>query len=228
VIKFSLLFAGMAAGMPAGLSAVVLQSQAGFTMVSAAVALRERLGRLRLAGVVLGAVGLAVVASRLGPDRPAAAFALVLGAGAAWGVANVLMRKAAAPDMVRFMVWVGVVATPALVVLSLVFEGPTADLAALRSIDLPAAAAIGYVAWISTLIGFGAWGMLIRRYGAAVVAPFAMLAPVFAMAVGALLLDERVTTTDLVGGGCVLAGVLLGSVRIDAWRTERLTGVARI
>jgi O-acetylserine/cysteine efflux transporter len=211
VVKFSLLFAGMAAGMPAGLSAVVLQSQAGFTMLFAAVALGERLGRLRLAGVALAVVGLAVVASRLGPDRPAAAFALVLGAGAAWGVANVALRKAAAPDMLRFIVWVGAVATPLLTVLSLLVEGPSADLAALRAIDLSGVSAIGYVAWISTLVGFGVWGSLIRRYGAAVVAPFAMLAPVFAIVSGALLLHERVTGADLVGGAGVLAGVLLGA-----------------
>jgi O-acetylserine/cysteine efflux transporter len=113
--------------------------------------------------------------------------------------------------MFSFFVWVGVVATPLLVVLSLLVEGPATDLAALRAIDLRAAGAVAYVAWISTLVGFGVWGALIRRYGAAVVAPFAMLAPVFAIVSAALLLHERVTMPDLVGGLCVLAGVLLGA-----------------
>src|SRR5262245_39875789 len=42
VTKFSLLFAGMAAGMPAGLSSLVLQSQAVFTVLLGVPLLRER------------------------------------------------------------------------------------------------------------------------------------------------------------------------------------------
>ncbi|WP_460493719.1 EamA family transporter [Dactylosporangium cerinum] len=42
VVKFSLLFAGMAAGLPSGLSALVLQSQVVFTLVFAVVLLRDR------------------------------------------------------------------------------------------------------------------------------------------------------------------------------------------
>ena len=41
VLTVSLLFAGMATGMPAGLSVVVMQSQVAFTAVIAAVLLRE-------------------------------------------------------------------------------------------------------------------------------------------------------------------------------------------
>jgi len=43
VVKFSLLFIGMDVGMPAGLASLVLQAQALFTVVLAAVVLRERI-----------------------------------------------------------------------------------------------------------------------------------------------------------------------------------------
>ena len=66
------------------------------------------------------------------------------------------MRRAAPPDMLRFMVWVSAVATLPLAVLSLLVEGPAADLAALRALDLPALGALVYVAGMSTLAGFGA------------------------------------------------------------------------
>lgn len=49
VVKFGLLFLGMHAGMPAGLSSLVLQSQAIFTALFAAVLLRERLTARRMA-----------------------------------------------------------------------------------------------------------------------------------------------------------------------------------
>jgi len=69
-----------AAGLPAGLSALVLQSQAVFTVVFAAVLLGDRPGPRRVAGLALSGAGIALIASRLGLDRPLGAFALVVAA----------------------------------------------------------------------------------------------------------------------------------------------------
>jgi O-acetylserine/cysteine efflux transporter len=212
VAKFSLLFAGIAAGLPAGLSALILQSQAVFTVVFAAVLLNDRPGPRRVAGLALSGAGIALIASRLGLDRPLGGFALVVAAGAAWGLANLAIRKAGPTDMLNFMVWVSAVATPPLVALTLIVDGPAYVGRALRGLDLTALGAIGFIAWISTLVGFGLWGRLISWYGASTVAPFAALAPVFAIVSTALLLGERVTVFDAVGGVAVLGGVVLGSV----------------
>lgn len=214
VVKFPLLFAGMAAGLPAGLSALVLQSQAVFTAVFAAAFLRERPGRRVVVGLGVATAGIVVLGARPGADRPVTAFALVVAAGAAWGLANVALRRAAAPDLLNFMVWVSVVATPILAALSLAVHGPGEVVAAVRSLDPGAVGAVAYIAVLATLFGFGAWGTLMRRYGAATVAPFAMLAPVFALASAAVLLGEEVGWTQLVGGSAVLAGVLLGAVPV--------------
>jgi O-acetylserine/cysteine efflux transporter len=115
--------------------------------------------------------------------------------------------------MVRFMVWVSVVASPPLIVLSLVFDGAAADLAALRALNLASVSALLYVAVLATLAGWGAWGVLIRRYGASTVAPFSMLVPFFGIASGALVLGEAVHGTDIVGAALVIGGVLLGAIR---------------
>jgi O-acetylserine/cysteine efflux transporter len=214
VVKFSLLFAGMAAGLPSGLSALVLQSQVVFTLVFAMVLLGDRPGRRRFAGVALSGAGIALIASQLGLDRPIGAFLLVVAAGAAWGLANIAMRKAQATDMLNFMVWVSAVATPPLVLLTLTVDGPAAVWQSLRGLDLTAVGAIAYIAYLSTLFGFGVWGRLIARYDAATVAPFAALAPVFAIASSAALLGERIHWYDVAGGVAILGGVLLGAARV--------------
>ncbi|MEV6300928.1 EamA family transporter [Actinoplanes sp. NPDC051861] len=211
VIKFSLLFGGMAAGMPAGLSSLVLQSQAIFTMVFATLFLRERPRPLQIAGLAVATAGVLVVATRTGANLPA--FLLVVGAAAAWGVSNVATRKASPPDTLRFMVWVSALATGPLVVLTLLVDGPAADLAALRAIDTEAVVALLYIALISTLAGFAGWGFLMQRYGAATVAPFSMLVPFFGMASAALVLGEPIFAQDVIGGVLVVGGVLLGLVR---------------
>jgi O-acetylserine/cysteine efflux transporter len=212
VAKFSLLFAGMAAGMPAGLSSLVLQSQAIFTVLLAVPLLGERPGGRRLAGLAVAALGVVVVAAGLGSDLPGGAFALVIAAAAAWGLSNVATRKAGSTDALRFMVWVSALAAPWLIALSLLIDGPAADWAALRSVDAAAVFAVLFVAGAATLGGFAAWGHLISRYGASTVAPFSMLVPLFGIASAALLLDEPVHPTDILGGLLVVGGVLAGLI----------------
>jgi O-acetylserine/cysteine efflux transporter len=211
VTKFSLLFAGMAAGMPAGLSSLVLQSQAVFTMLFAVLFLRERPRRLQVAGLALALAGVGVVAARM--DAGPGAFLLVIGAATAWGLANVATRQAAPPDTVNFMIWVSACASPPLILLSLVVDGPAADLAALRTVTAPAIVALLYVALLATLAGFAGWGYLLRRYGASVVAPFSMLVPFFGVGSAALLLGERIPLADVAGGALVVGGILLGLLR---------------
>jgi O-acetylserine/cysteine efflux transporter len=211
VTKFSLLFAGMAAGMPAGLSSLVLQSQAVFTVLFAVLLLRERPFFTQIVGLLLALAGVGVVATRLGTNL--GAFLLIIGAAVAWGLSNVATRKAAPPDTLRFMVWASVVASGPLILLSLLVDGPSADLTALRAIDGQAVMALLYVALISTLAGFAGWGFLLRRYGAATVAPFSMLVPFFGIASAALLLGERLHAVDVIGGVLVVGGILLGLLR---------------
>ncbi|SHG86486.1 EamA family transporter [Streptoalloteichus hindustanus] len=213
VAKFSLLFAGMAAGMPAGLSSLVLQSQAVFTLLLAVLLLRERPDRRQLVGMGLAVAGLAVVASGVGGERPPLAFALVIAAAVAWGVSNVATRKAAPPDSFRFMVWVSAVVPIPVLGLSLLTEGVDTDLRALASLDLTAIGALVYVAGVATLVGFAVWGRLLRTYDAGTVAPFSMLVPFFGMSSAALLLNESIHLTDVVGGTAVVAGVLYGALR---------------
>uniref|UniRef100_UPI00037421FC EamA family transporter n=1 Tax=Catelliglobosispora koreensis TaxID=129052 RepID=UPI00037421FC len=214
VVKFSLLFGGMAAGMPAGLSSLVLQSQAIFTVGFAFLFLTERPRFVQLAGLAVAAIGILLVAVRFGASGPLGAFLLVIGAAAAWGVSNVAMRKAAPPDMLRFMVWVSAVATLPLAVLSFTFEGVPSF-----TVDLPLVASIGYIAWVSTLAGFALWGILIRRNGAAAVAPFSMLVPFFGMTSAALFLGEPLHPTDLIAALLVIGGVLTPSFLTPSVRT---------
>lgn len=166
VAKFGLLFTGMDLGAPAGLSSLVLQVQAVFTALFAFAALGERPGRLKVAGMGVALAGIGVAAADEGGAGSLAGFALVIAAAACWGVSNVLTRKASPPDALNFMVWVSTVPVLPLLALSLLLEGPERDLAALRALDWTGAGVILYVAWVTTVFGFGAWGWLLRRHPA--------------------------------------------------------------
>ncbi|MFB7130225.1 EamA family transporter [Streptomyces sp. NPDC056237] len=221
VAKFGLLFIGMDRGMPAGLSSLVLQVQAVFTALFAALALGERPGRVRMSGMAVALAGIGVAAIDEGASGPVLAFVLVIAAAACWGVSNVLTRKAAPPDSLNFMVWVSTVPVLPLLGLSLVFEGWDRDVDALAALDWSGVGIIVYVAWITTVFGFGAWGFLLRHHPASSVAPFTLLVPVFGMSSAALLLGESVSPLRW----CA-AALLVGGVALTSLAGARRTGAA--
>ncbi|MFF0867770.1 EamA family transporter [Nonomuraea sp. NPDC003560] len=206
--QFGLLLVGMRAGMPAGLTSLVLQMQALFTVLFAVTLLGERLTARRVLGLAVAFGGLALVAFDFGVSGPLGAFALCVAAAAAWGLGNVVQRRAAPPDSLRFMVWVSAFSAPPLLLLSLLVEGPPV-------LTAPAEGwlSLAYVAFVSTLGGFGVWGWLLRRYDASTVAPYTLLVPVFGMSSAALVAGEPLSWTELLAAALIVAGVLYAGTR---------------
>ncbi|GAA3395438.1 EamA family transporter [Streptomyces roseoviridis] len=212
VAKFGLLFTGMSMGAPAGLSSLILQVQAVFTAVFAFLALGERPGRVKLTGMAVALAGIGVAAVDEGASSSLTGFLLVIAAAVAWGVSNVLTRKAAPPDALNFMVWVSTVPVLPLLALSLLVEGPERDLAALRDLDPVGVGVIVFIAWVATVFGFGAWGWLLRRHPASSVAPFSLLVPVFGMSSAALFLGEEISPLRWCAAVLLVGGVALTSL----------------
>lgn len=208
VAKFSFLFIGLKAGMPAGLGSLVLQSQVIFTTLFAAVVLRERPKSVQITGIALAVAGIGVIAWDYGLSSPLLGFVLLIAAAACWGVSNVLMRYARPADTLRFMVWVSAVAVLPLFALSALTE----DMSALGRLDWAGVGAVGYVSWISTLLGFAVWGFLLRQYESSVVAPFSLLVPVFGMFSAWVFLGEDLSWLQAAAGGLVLAGLAIGQL----------------
>ncbi|MFF7328664.1 EamA family transporter [Streptomyces sp. NPDC008150] len=212
VAKFGLLFIGMDTGMPAGLSSLVLQVQAVFTALFAFLFLGERPTRVRVSGMAVALAGIGVAAVDEGTSGPMTAFVLVVLAAVCWGASNVLTRRAAPPDSLNFMVWVSTVPVLPLLGLSLLREGASTDLDALRGLDWQGAGTVAYVAWVTTVFGFGAWGWLLRRHPASSVAPFSLLVPVFGMTSAAVVLGEGVSPAQWCAAALLVGGVALTSL----------------
>uniref|UniRef100_UPI003FA6E641 EamA family transporter n=1 Tax=Salmonella enterica TaxID=28901 RepID=UPI003FA6E641 len=87
-------------------------------------------------------------------------------------------------------VWTSVFATPALLLLSLAFEGPARIAQGLARAGWSAWGAVAWQALGNTLFGYGAWNWLLTRHPASTVAPAALLVPVFGMGASAALLGE--------------------------------------
>jgi O-acetylserine/cysteine efflux transporter len=226
LVQFSLLFIGMDVGMPAGLASVLMQTQALFTIAFAVPLLHERIGAAQAGGVLLALSGLALVAGGLDGGATVPGFLLVLGAAAGWGAGNICLRAAKPDDPLRFMTWICLVPPLPLLALSLVAEGPGEIGTALSGLDLGGLGAVAYIAFVATTLGWAAWASLLKRYPAAVVAPFSMLVPVFGLGSAAALLGEPLTLRRLLATALVVGGVMITLRGSRAARKAQPAGVA--
>ena len=211
VMKFSLLFLAMDNGMPAGLASVVMQAQALFSVVFAALLLSERPGRAQWGGLSIAAAGLAVIGFDMDAGAGLIAFVIAIAAAACWGFANILTRQAAARQPLAFMVWVSAVPPLPMFGLSWTFEGEAAIMAALASVDWRGIAAVLYIGLLSTTACFAVWSFLLRQYKASIVAPFTLLVPVFGLVSASLVLDETPTPAKAAGAALILFGLLVNA-----------------
>jgi O-acetylserine/cysteine efflux transporter len=215
--QFGLLFSAMHLGLPAGLAAVILQCQMIFTLVIGALALRERPTRMQLLGALIGMAGLGIVAlGRLEGDVGLAALVPMLvcvAAGLSWAIGNVISRSAAGADGFGIVVWSALVVPVPVLTLSLLLDGPAVVGDAFATIGWQTIVSVAYTAGFASLVGYTIWNMLLGRYPAALVAPFALLVPPVGLAAAALVLGQTPSTLELIGSALLVGGVAAGQVR---------------
>jgi O-acetylserine/cysteine efflux transporter len=207
--QFGFLYVSMDVGMPPGLAALVLQAQVIFTVLIAAGVLRELPTPTQAVGVLIGAVGLAVVAAGRGGHVTAVALALCLLAALSWGIGNVVSRASGVRTGLSLTIWSAVVVPVPQLALSLAVDGPAAVGDALASFSWQAGVSTLYTAGLASLVGYGVFNTLLSRNPSASVVPWVLLAPVVAMASAWLLLDQRPNAAELTGGAVLIVGVLV-------------------
>jgi O-acetylserine/cysteine efflux transporter len=221
-LQFTLLFTGIGLGLPAGLASLVIQLQAFFTIGLAVLLLGERPRLLQLAGALVALAGMGLVAIHLEGQATLAGFVLVVLGGLCWALANIVTRKIGPVSALSLVVWGSLLATPALFVVSLLAEGLPAWQAAAARFTWTTLGAVLFQSYPNTILGFGIWSMLIRKYAAATVAPFSLLVPVAGMLGAALVLGEPLQWWKIVAGLMVLAGLALNLFGARLW--ARLVG----
>jgi O-acetylserine/cysteine efflux transporter len=207
--QFAFLFYAMSVGMPAGLASLVLQSQAFFTLLFAALLLGERLRMANLFGLLVAAAGLLLIGLQGDRMMTMAGFALTIGAASMWALGNIVTRKLGKVNLVGLVVWGSLVPPLPFLAFSWLLDGPEVIEAALRGISLDSILVLVYLAFGATILGYGLWSRLLSRYPAGQVAPFSLLVPVVGLTSSALLFDERLGPLQVLGALLVMLGLLI-------------------
>ena len=208
VLQFSFLFSAIGMGMPAGLASLVMQMQVFFTMGLAALFLGERPTPLRLTGAAIALLGLLTIGTEHLGGAVLVPLLMTLVASLFWAMSNIVTKRAGKVDMFAFVIWGSLIPPLPMLALALLLEGPGA-VTSLVSISPQALFSVLFIAYGSTLLGYGGWAILLGRHPAGLVAPFALLVPVVSFAAAFVLLGEAVSPLELAGSVLIFAGLML-------------------
>ena len=221
--QFSCLFYAMNIGMPAGTSSVILQAQAFFTLIFAAVLLKESLRIFHILGLLIAAIGLFFISGNIGSAQmsslPLGALFLTLLAAAFWGISNIIVRfaskQAAAQgktiDMFGLVVWSSLVPPLPLFIFALILDSPETLLNIVLNLSGQSIFAILYLSFLATLVGFGLWSLLLSKYPVGKVAPLSLLVPITGLITAQGILDEQLQPIQWLGCGIIILGLIISN-----------------
>ncbi|WP_261863258.1 EamA family transporter [Psychrobacter sp. JCM 18900] len=94
VMQYAFVFTAMHLGSSPGLTALLLQIQIFITVLLAYFILGEAVSRMQIVGMLVGVLGLSVIALNLGGDMPLAGFICILIAAIGWSFGNIASKQA--------------------------------------------------------------------------------------------------------------------------------------
>jgi O-acetylserine/cysteine efflux transporter len=208
----------IAHSVPVGLTSVIVQSQALFTVAFAALAFREIPTRLQMTGIGIAAIGLLMICATVGFDFSVGAFVVLLISPISFAVGNLLLRRASGVRMFDLFAWLCLVPPLPLLALALAVDGPKSTWDALSHISPAVVVSMLFIGVISTCIAYWLWGRLLRDYTPAQVVPFALLVPFVGAAASSVVFGETFGPLRLTGMVTVVGGiaVMLLSKRAQA------------
>lgn len=203
-VQFSLMFLAFDRGLPAVLGSLFHALSPVLTALLAALLLQERIGRVQVAGFVLGVAGVLVV---LGPEVEQAGGVVAV----AMGAAAMLMLSGGTlgqrwigeePDLLWSTVLQFAVSAPPVLLAGWLVEGswPVVD-------PVVTAVSLVFLVVVNSLSGLALLALLVRRAGSGAAASLFFLSPPVTAVMAWVVLGETLGLRELLGLALAVVGV---------------------
>lgn len=211
VLHFTLVFTALWLGLDIGTTVIAIQLGAPFSCIMGAIFFKDYLGPWRSFGMLVAFGGIVTIAGTPNVLDNTPAFLCATAGAAAWAGANIYMKQLKQTSIMPLLFWTGLFSLPQTLLVSLLIESD--HLALLQTAPVAAWLGVIYSGLASTILGYGLWYWLIRKYDVSQVVPFALAVPVGGFSSGILFFDETLTLRIVVGALLTLIGVAIITIR---------------
>ena len=203
-IQYGLTYNGLK-GIDASTAAILVQLEGPILALMGAILLKEKLGLMRILGMVLAFIGVFIIAGEPRLEGHMNSVILLIAGSAVWAVAQIMISKLKDLSGITILAWVAIMATPQMLLGSFIIED--GQWQAISTASLIDWSIIFYLALIMTVVGYSVWYHLLSRVDVSKVSPFLMLLPITSIIAGMILLDEKLTLPMIIGGLLIMTGV---------------------
>ncbi|MCJ8157533.1 DMT family transporter [Sphingomonas sp. LaA6.9] len=195
------------------ISALAIAGQLGvpFSLLLAVVFLGERIHIIRIGGLALSLLGVALLVFDPAAGRELPGMALTACGSFIWALSSLIQRRMSGVPVLTIYAWMGLVGTIVLIPVTL-WQEPEA----LRSLPALPLSDFGWIAFSaigSTICGHGAMSWLLQRHPITSVVPLTLAAPVISVIVASLFFATPLTPIMIAGGSIALVGVAIVTIR---------------
>jgi drug/metabolite transporter (DMT)-like permease len=193
--------------VPSGLAALLVASTPLWILVIRALA-HDRPQRATLAGLAIGFVGVGLLVLRGGAQQGVSVghMLLVVGAAACWALGSWLSGRLPMPaDASAGTAYEMLIGGAVLLGLTPLSGEHWSALTEHASAD--SLIAVAYLALIGSILAFTAYVWLLQHAPISQVSTYAYVNPIVAVALGAIVLGERITAITLLGGAIIVLAV---------------------
>jgi drug/metabolite transporter (DMT)-like permease len=167
----------------------------------------RRLSRVAVVGLVIGFAGVALLV-RPGGGNDVGAALVLLATTSAWSAGSLYARGAPLPTSPLLSAAMQMLAASLFLGVAGLATGEGSDVHADAFAAKPLIA-FTYLVLVGSLIAFSAYAWLLKNVRISVVATYAFVNPVVAVALGTLFLNEQIGLTTVVAGAAIVLAVVL-------------------
>jgi O-acetylserine/cysteine efflux transporter len=213
-LQYGMTFTGLSI-LDASLSIIIIHLEVPFSVLLAAIVLKDKPGSQRILGMLISFAGIVLIAGQPSLSEQLPAILLTAGGAMTWAVGQIMVKRLENPPSgFTLTAWIGVFSGPQMILGSFMFED--SQLESLANASWIGWGVILYLALIMTVLGYGIWYHVLSRNHVSKVMPVMLLLPVFTISSSMLFLGEEPSPIIFIGAAVVIGGVSMIVITKDS------------
>jgi drug/metabolite transporter (DMT)-like permease len=207
-------------GIPSGIAALVVTAVPVIVLLLDWAFFSKRApSRLAMAGTAIAFTGVVAIVTHtrsLSGDAQPLYLAALIVSTIGWSFGTLIQKRSAKPETVLSFTCAQMIFGGLFQLLLSVPDGEWADFD-ITAVSWTSVLAVAYLVVFGSIVGLNCYLWLLTRVPASKAATYALVNPVVALFLGALVLNERLTALTLIAAGLVLVGVGLVLFQDASW-----------